>query len=212
MEQGIFLPEEGKKHQYPECSNYATNKSGDFGQKGYVNLGTLTLTMPAIQLARLHFRPLQRFLLKVWNHRMETTDTRVKIPTSIKPTLWWWRNRSILSKGLLWSFLIQKIVTTDVSMCRRGGGAHLDQDLAWSMVPDRSSEILKLEGAKSGCLLFKLLRIPCPDSMVQRHYRSLPDQAGRHEKQNSSTAVSRNSGIGGKPFSVPFEMDCREGQ
>lgn len=74
-----------------------------------------------------------------------------------------------------------------------------------SIVPDRSRKILKLKGTKCGCvscLLSKPTRVPLPNSIGQRHYCSLPEQAGGHEKQNTPGAVSRNSGMGGKPFTV----------
>lgn len=56
VEQRIFLPEEKKKNQGSECSNYSTNESADVGQKGYVSLGNFNLDCASHPMGKTTFQ------------------------------------------------------------------------------------------------------------------------------------------------------------
>ncbi|XP_040196517.1 uncharacterized protein LOC120929266 [Rana temporaria] len=86
-------------------------------------LGLLTSTLPAVQWAGIHFRALQAFVLRIWDHSSEHLDVLVQVPSQVKRSLWWWRKITNLSQGRLWHIRSPLIVTTDAS--GRGWGAHL---------------------------------------------------------------------------------------
>ena len=102
-------------------------------------LGLLTSSIPAVQWARLHSRPLQMEILQKWSH-LEPLEKPIKISARVKRALWWWRNPANLTKGLGWSFPLNKRLTTDASAW--GWGAHLDSQTVqgtWSKAEARKS-------------------------------------------------------------------------
>lgn len=50
--------------------------------------------------AGLHFRPLQRFILGVWDHSQRSLNLPVQVPGWVKRSLWWLRKTVNLSYGL----------------------------------------------------------------------------------------------------------------
>ncbi|XP_077340446.1 uncharacterized protein LOC143984042 [Lithobates pipiens] len=120
-------------------------------------LGLLTSTLPAVQWAGLHFRPLQTFILGVWDHSQEALDTLVHIPLQVKRSLWWWRKVTNLSQGRLWLIPVSRVVTTDAS--GKGWGAHLGSLLAQGTWEDdeltRSSNWKELRAVGLALRFFK---------------------------------------------------------
>lgn len=120
IEQKIFLPQEKRDKVLSTVSMLQANQP--ITVRRMSPLGVLTSTMPAIQWARLHFRSLQAFFLRSWHHSLKSLDTGVRIPTKVKRSLWWWKDQSVLSRGLLCAFLVKMRLTTDASSL--GWGAH----------------------------------------------------------------------------------------
>lgn len=202
VEQRIFLPEE-EKIKVQNVTILQMNQQMSV-KKVMSALETLTSTMPAIQWASLHFRPLQRFLLKVWNHRTETLDTRVKIPTRVKRTLWWWKNQSVLQKR-------STLVLPDRKNCDKrrqyvGMGAHMGQDLAqgtWSQTEaEKSSNWRELKAVVLALGAFS-------PNLLGFHVQILLDNATtvaylnkRGGTRSKTLTVRKNCGVGRKPFTV----------
>lgn len=88
VQQRIFQPKEKIEKIQREIKRIQTNLPCSI-RKIMSTLGLLTSAIPAVQWASLHFRPLQMFLLKIWDHKQESLDTQVFIPAGVKKTLWW---------------------------------------------------------------------------------------------------------------------------
>ncbi|XP_077346335.1 uncharacterized protein LOC143989955 [Lithobates pipiens] len=122
VDQKIFLPLNKKDRIYGAVSLLQTSQNLTVRQVMSA-LGVLTSTMPAFQWARLHFRCLQAFLLRSWDHTVASLEAEVRVPTQVKRSLWWWKRQDVLSEGLVWVFPVEKRLTTDASSW--GWGAHL---------------------------------------------------------------------------------------
>ena len=120
------IPAQRENDKNTKGSECVTNVSCTI-RKVMSTLGLLTSAIPAVQWAPLHFRPLQMFLLETWDHKQESMDTQVIIPTRVKRTLWWWRTEENINQGRLWTLPISKTLTTDAS--GTGWGAHLGSQI-----------------------------------------------------------------------------------
>lgn len=125
------------------------DQSLDLAQKNLKSSRSDDLLLSAVPWARLHQRPLQRFLLRNWDGYTSSLEMRVWIPSRIKRSLWQWRSQPHLTKGLQWSIPISQRITTDASFW--GWGAHLKQHSSTGkMVPQGSKGFIKSEGASGG--------------------------------------------------------------
>ena len=86
----VFLPVEKVKKLDRAVASLQNNQQVSL-RSLMSTLGLLTSALPAVQWAGLHFRPLQAFLLKVWDHSLETLDSLILVPLQVKRSLWWWR-------------------------------------------------------------------------------------------------------------------------
>lgn len=84
-------------------------------------LGLLNSAIPAVQWVGLHFRPLQRFILKVWDHSQASLDAQVSVPPQVKRSRWWCRAKGEPVTG---SSVGQSGYKNRDHRCR-GWGAHL---------------------------------------------------------------------------------------
>ncbi|XP_066981092.1 uncharacterized protein [Macrobrachium rosenbergii] len=63
-------------------------------------LGTLSSLEKFVSLGRLHLRPLQHFLSRIWDRKNQEDSFSFDIPAEIKKHLSWWLNPSILGEGI----------------------------------------------------------------------------------------------------------------
>ena len=138
IQKKIFLPEEKIVKVQAAVKTVQTNLPVTV-RKAMSTLGLLTAAIPAVQWARLHARDLQQAILQNWSFG-ESLEKQFLVPPHVKRKLWWWRTRTNLSLGLLWTFPMTKVLTTDASSW--GWGAHLEGQMAqgsWSREDSRRS-------------------------------------------------------------------------
>lgn len=150
----------------------------------------MTSCFPAVPWVRLHQRPLQLFLLRNWDGSTSSLETRVRIPSRIKGSLWWWRSPPQLKRSLEWFIPISQRIATDASSLGFGSPSK-PRSGTGNMVPQGSKGFIESKRASGGTgSLRSILEggqgSQSADSIRHHYYCGIPQQARRYKKSDPS--------------------------
>ncbi|XP_069811274.1 uncharacterized protein [Dendropsophus ebraccatus] len=143
--QRSFLPEE-KIQKIQSTVSLAVRNPRLTIRRGMSLLGLFTAAIPAVPWAQTHSRPLQTYLLDLWDGSPGGLDRSIVLTKEVVKSLSWWLKTEHLSVGLSWVRKCPLVITTDASPS--GWGAHLgslDFQGSWdSSFEERSSNFREL--------------------------------------------------------------------